>query len=276
MAQAPHNQAPRDEALQRAFAALQGGRAADAERIAGEVLRSDPRNARALQAFGCALLMQGRPKDAVAPLEQAARGRHDPETDTQLAIALRETGRADEALPKLRRAAKRNYPPAFHELGFLLVSLGRHDEAIETLTRGVEVAPMMPQLSIQLGNVLTRRGQRSRAKAAFTRALSVAPDSVEALHGLGMAHSEDGQYGPAADCFRRCLISRPQDESLWLNLGQCLLAMGQREAGYDCFRNAARTPSGGVGKALTALVKSGRGRFWLRPSDAARFLSTKK
>jgi tetratricopeptide (TPR) repeat protein len=268
--------AQRDEALQRAQSALQSGRAAEAERIAAEILKSDPRNARALQAFGCALLLQGRPKDAVAPLEQAARGRHDPENDTQLAIALREAGRPEEALPKLKRATKRNYPPAFHELGFLLFAMERHDEAIEALTRGLEVAPMMPQLSIQLGNIFLRRGERARAKAAFSRALAISPDSADALHGLGMAHSEDGEYAPAAECFRRCLMSRPQDASLWLNLGHCLLGLGQRDAGYDCFRNASRGGATGVGTALTSLVKSGRGRFWLKPSEAARFFSGKQ
>ena len=90
-----------------------------------------------------------------------------------------------------------------------------------------------------------------------------------------MPHSEDGGYAAAAECFRRCLIGRPDDVNLWLNLGHCLLALGQTEAGYDCFRNASRGNPDGHGKALTSLVKSGRGRFWLKPSDAARFFKGK-
>lgn len=262
-----------DEAIQRALAALNGGRLADAERTACEILKAQPRHPRAQHVLGCALLMQGRAKDAIAPLEEAGRGKHDPEIDTQLAIALRETGRSDEALPKLKRAIKRKppYPAAFHELGFLLFSMERYDEAVEALSQGLAVAPMMPELSIQLGNIHLRRRSRHAAKVAFARALSIAPTSHDALFGLAMAHSEDGEYAPAAECYRQCLMGRPDDPGLWLNLGHCLLALGQAQAGYDCFRNAARGNPKGHGPALTSLAKSGRGRLWLKPSAAARF-----
>ena len=177
-----------DEALQRAMLALDGQRRNDAERIAGEVLKADPRHARALHVLGCALLMQGRPQDAIAPLEAAARGRHDPQTDTLLAIALRQAGRTDDALSRLKRATKRQppYAAAFHELGCLLSSLERHDEAIEALLRGLEVAPMMPELSIQLGYVLLRRRHFADAKIAFARALDIARLARRAVrHGAG-------------------------------------------------------------------------------------------
>jgi Tfp pilus assembly protein PilF len=126
-------------------------------------------------------------------------------------------------------------------------------------------------LSVQLGNVLLHRGRQVEARIAFARALAIAPHSQDALLGLAQAHSKLGQYSLAADCYRQCLVNRPDDASLWLNLGHCLLALGQHEAGYDCFRTAARGDAAGAGLALTSLVKSRRGRFWLRPSAAARF-----
>jgi tetratricopeptide (TPR) repeat protein len=150
--------------------------------------------------------------------------------------------------------------------------MDRHDEAIDTLHRGLEVAPMMPELSVQLGNVLLHGGRQIEARIAFARALAIAPHSQDALLGLAQAHSKLGEYGPAAECYRQCLVNRPDDASLWLSLGHCLLALGQRDAGYDCFRTAARGDATRAGRALSSLVKSGRGRFWLRPSAAARFL----
>ena len=74
-----------DEMLQRANAALQSQRPVEAARIAGAVLKDNPRHPRALQIYGGALLVQGKPKDAIGPLEESARGRHDPVVDTQLA-----------------------------------------------------------------------------------------------------------------------------------------------------------------------------------------------
>jgi len=276
------NQSGRDAesgaALQRARVALNSDRPQDAERIADEILKCDPRHGAALQVRGCALLMQKRAADALAPLQWAAQSLRNGESDTLLAMALRQTGRTEDALSRLKRAIKRQppYAPAFHELGYLLISLEHYDEAIETLRRGLEIAPMMPQLSIQLGEVLLRRRSYGDAKAVFARALEIAPNSADALFGLAKAHQLLGETAPAAACYRRCLVLTPDDAACWLNLGHCLLQAGEGEAGYDCFRTAARGDLKRYGKALTSLAASGRGKLWLKPSAAARFLTTKR
>jgi tetratricopeptide (TPR) repeat protein len=263
-----------DVVLQQALTALRSQRPNEAERIASDLLRRQPRHSRALYVLGSARLMQNRPKDAIPLLEEAGRGRNDPEIDTLLAIALRQAGHADKAVLKLKRATKRKppYAAAFHELGYLLFSLERYDEAIEVLNRGLEVAPMMPELPVQLGYAHLRRRNWGGAKMAFARALAISPTLYDALHGMAMAHSESGEHAAAAEHFRRCLTSRPDDASLWLNLGHCLLALGQSEAGYNCFRAASRGDPGRTGVALRSLVRSSHGRFWLRPSEATRFL----
>lgn len=145
----------------------------------------------------------------------------------------------------------------------------RDAEAAEALMRGVEVTPMMPEMSIQLGYVLLRRRRFDDAKSAFARALTIVPD---ALSGIAQALQENGESQAAADYFRRYLIVSPGDQGAWVRLGLCLLALGQRDAGHDCFRTVARRDPKGFGSALSSLVKSSRGRFWLKPSAAARFL----
>src|SRR4029077_15792438 len=60
---------PSELALQSATAAMQAGRPAEAEQLAAEVLKSNAGNLAAMQLLGTALLMQGRGKDAIAPLE---------------------------------------------------------------------------------------------------------------------------------------------------------------------------------------------------------------
>jgi tetratricopeptide (TPR) repeat protein len=148
-----------DDVLQRAVTALSGNRPNEAEQIARDILNADRRNARASYVLGSALVMQGRPLDAIAPLEDAARGRHDAQSDTMLAIALRQAGRVEDAYLRLKRTTKRrlSYAAAFLELGRVLASMERDAEAAEALMRGVEVTPMMPEMSIQLGYVLLRR-----------------------------------------------------------------------------------------------------------------------
>jgi tetratricopeptide (TPR) repeat protein len=263
-----------DEAVQRALFALNNQRPNEAQRIAGEVLKVDPRNARALQILGCALLIQGRPQDAVVPLETAARAGHDPEIDTQFAIALRRVGRNEDALARLRRAIKRRppYAEAFHDLGSLLFALGRYDEAVEALNRGLDVAPMMPELSIQLGYAFLEMRNRTGAKAAFARALGISPGSPEALFGIAKAHQEIRENRAAAEYFRRYLASKSDHWGAWLSLGHCLLELGELDAGYECFRTAARGDPKRYRNAIASLVKSARGRFWLKPSKAAQSL----
>jgi tetratricopeptide (TPR) repeat protein len=263
-----------DDILQQAAFALDGGRPQEAERIAAEVLKSNPNNARALFLAGSALIMQDRALEAVKPLEAAARGRHDAEFDTMLAIALRQVGRREDALSRLKLAAKRRppYAPAFRELGYLLVLMERYDEAVQALARGIEIAPMMPQLHIQLGYAHLSRRDCANAKMAFARALEISPRSHDALFGMAKAYQEVGECEPAADYLRRSLQVNPNDQAAWLHLGHCLLELGQIDAGYNCFRTAARGEAKHYGNALMSFVAANRGRFWLKPSAAMRFL----
>lgn len=262
-----------DEALQRAMIALNSGHPADAERIAADVLKTNRRNVMALQILANALLMQNRMADAIAPLETAARGNHDPQIETMLGIVLRQGGRIEDALSWLERAVKRRprHAQAFYEFGCLLAFLNRDDEAVEAFNRGLDVAPLMPQLLVQLGYVLLRRKLYAEAKTAFGRALANAAGSPEALFGLAKTHQAVGDNAAAAGYFRQCLMSRPNDADMWLQLGYCLLELGDRAAGYECFRSATRGDPQAYGNALSALVKSGRGRFWLKPSVASQY-----
>ena len=270
----PRQLAQGDARLQHATQALNARRPLEAERIARDLLEADPRDGRAAQILGYALLMQDRAQVAIAPLETAARSSHDPEVETRLAIALSRVGRRDDALSHLKRAIKRRPPfaPAYYELGGLYIAVRRLDEAVEVLSRGVELAPMAPEFSIRLGYVLLQRRDCGGAKSAFGRALAISPQSFEALCGMGKAHQEFGESKPAADYFRRCLAIRPDVADLWLNLGHCLLELGDRDGGFECFRAAARGGDTRYCNALSSLVKSSRGRFWIRPSAAQRSL----
>jgi tetratricopeptide (TPR) repeat protein len=263
-----------DDRLAQAMSALDDERPEGAERMAAELLKADPHHAAALYVLGCALTMQGRAGEAIAPLE-AASGDHDnPECDTVLAIALRQVGRHEDAVGRLKLTIKR-YPAhaaAFNELGYLLVLMGRYDEAADVLNQGLQIAPTLPQLSIQLGYAELSRRNCANAKVAFARALDISPDSHDALFGMAKAHQELGENEAAVDYFRRYLTDRPNDSGAWLNLGHGLLELGQLKPGYECFRMAARGDAERYGTALTSLAAAARGRFWLKPSAAARFL----
>jgi Flp pilus assembly protein TadD len=266
------------EALARAVAAGNGGDLAEAERIARDVVAQNPRHAEALQLLGALLMAQQRPRDATAPLEEAARLTANPEVETHLAIALRDTGRSDDAVTWLTRAVERQpaFPRAFKELGELLRTKRRYAEAESVLKRGVDAAPTVPELSLLLGGVCLDRGDAASAKVAFARALAIAPGNTDALMGFGVALQYEGDFARAAERFRRVLAADPAHPRARLNLGYCLIEQGDVDEGIACLRAAVEAAPQNYGGALKMLCSAGRGRFWFSRSAAANGLGLKK
>jgi len=261
--------------LQWASAAIDRGHFPDAERLARNVLGRIPQHPTALHLLGCALLLQGHPRQAVAPLERAARASQDPSIETQLAIALRQSGRTDDALARLQRATKRRpaYPAAFHELGFLLFSLHRIDEAIAVIGQGLELAPRMPELSVLLGGIHHARRDLAKAKAAYAHALAVAPGHAGAHYGMGVVLFDDGEFLLAAEHLERSLAGNPGDAQADLKLAACLLELGRPDEAFGRLRAVTRSEPRLYGVVLKVISSSSRGRFWLRPSSAAKSLA---
>src|SRR5215470_8226636 len=263
-----------EETLKGVMTAIQSRQPAVAERMTREVLARAPHHPGALHLFGLALLAQGRPREAIAPLEEAAGKVADAAVETHLAIALRQSGRSAPALEWLERAVTRQ-PPfvlAFHELGVLLFSLRRLAEARAALERGLALAPAAAELLVVLGGVHLDRADRANARTVFARALANAPGHPGALFGLGSAMMDDGEFATAADRFRQALARDPNYAQARLSLGRCLLELGQPDEATACFRVAAQQGPQSFGKVLKTLVTSGRGQFWLNPSAAAAAL----
>ena len=267
-----------DVALERAILALRMQRPDQAEGIAAEVLRANRGNARAAQVLGQALLMQNRAPEAIAPLEKAARRGSDPLIETLLATALAASGRRDEALEQLRRTTARRPPflPAFVEYGSQLARTGRFEEAIAVFDSGLALAPHTVDLQKELAFLLLKRNDRARARALLLQAFTAAPERHDILLGLGQVMLLDGEYASAADAFRRVVALQPDDAGARADLGRCLLELGERDAGEASIRTATRDRPQMIGRAIMSLAVSSHGRFFLRPSAAARFLRGEK
>src|SRR5580704_7434245 len=155
-----------DDILRLGAKAIEEHRAPDAERLARDALARDSRRPGALHLLGVALLAQNRAREAVVPLEQAARQRTSAHIETHLGKALLELGRSSEALTRLQRAIQCQPPfvAAFQELGILLCSMRRYDEAEAVLKRGLQAAPTSVELSLDLGRFFLVRADARNAK----------------------------------------------------------------------------------------------------------------
>jgi len=261
------------DALRQAWIAIDADRPLEAERIAQKILEANAGHTEATKVQAYALLMQGKADDAVPLLEKLARSSRDPEIETQLAIALRHAGHIDKALLWLNRAVKRTPPfaSAFHELGYVLHTLERSDEAIVVLRQGMAVAPMMIAMALQLGYVCYDVNDRATARNAFAHALSINSLHPEAIQGLATVLMDAGDFAQAAALFRQAVMANPDDSAARISLGRCLLELGDYETGYAWLRTAATHDDRNYGKVLQAILSSSRGRFWLKPSAAAKF-----
>ena len=274
----PARAAAIDEALNAASLALRTQRAPDAERLVRDVLTSDAGNVLAAKMLGQALLMEGRPRDAIDPLHMAARGAEDAETETLLGRALSSAGRSEDAVEPLRRAITRRpaFPLAFLELGDLLGQLGRLEEGVAVFEEGLALAPDAVVLRIGLAYLHLGRNDRAAARALFAQVHAAAPQRRDAMIGLADVMRLDGDYASAAGLIRRALEQRPDDAATRIRLGRCLLEIGEREAGEQALRTAARGAPQLGWEAILALAASPHGRAFLRPSDAVRFLQDGK
>jgi tetratricopeptide (TPR) repeat protein len=270
----PERQSSSNQALESAVFALRMQRPNEAERLAEGVLKSNRGNALAAEVLGRALLMQNRADEAIVPLERAARRSDSAAIETLLAAAYAATARSDDALDQLRRTMARRppFPPAFLEMAGQLTRIGQPDEAIAVLEDGLALAPGAADLRMELGFLSIKRNNRTKARALFLQVLAAAPERHDALIALGKVMALDGEYAAAADTYRRALGLRPDDAMTRNNLGICLLEMGERHAGEANLRAAMRGDPHTVGRAITSLAAASHGRFFLRPSAAAKFL----
>ena len=123
-----------------------------------------------------------------------------------------------------------------------------------------------------LGYLHLARNARPQARTLFEQVRAAAPDRYDAKVALANLLVLDGEYAEAADLYRLALEMRPDDAATRISLAKCLLEMGEREAGETVLRGVAAGAGPAAGLAISALAAAPHGRFFLRPSAAARFL----
>jgi tetratricopeptide (TPR) repeat protein len=262
-----------EAALQSAIAALRAGDAAEAERLAAQVLKAGGGHALAGKLLGQARLMQGRAAEALAPLEQVAR-EGDPDAEVLLARALTALGRDEDAQGALRRAVtyRPAFPLAFLEFGDRLARAGELVEAAAVFEEGRALAPDAAVLAIGLGYVRLQQGKRAAAQALFAEVHAAAPTRHDALLGLARVAAADGDHAAAAVLYRQALNVRPDDDATRISLARRLFELGDRTGGEAALITATHGGEQLVWEAITTLSATPHGRAFASLSAARAFL----
>jgi tetratricopeptide (TPR) repeat protein len=262
-----------NEALERAVRALDAQRPDEAERLALIVLKAHRGNVHAAHLLATAMLMQGRPGEAVTVLEPFARKGADAGLNILLSRALAQAGRRDDALEALRRACawRPVHPPAFLELGAGLTDLGRLDEALAVYEAGLELAPGDQNLRIGLGYLRLQQVDGGAASLCFGQVLQEAPARPDAMVGLARAKAMVGEHTEAVALYSQALALRPAMTALKVDLAKSLLELNRREEAEALLRTVAKGGAAAPATILGALADASHGRLFLRPSGAVRF-----
>ena len=83
----------------------------------------------------------------------------------------------------------------------------------------------------------------------------------------------DCRFLLAAQHLERSLAGNPGDAQACLKLAACLLELGRSDDALGRLRTVTRSEPHLYGAALKVVSSSSHGRFWLRPSSAAKCLA---
>jgi tetratricopeptide (TPR) repeat protein/ADP-heptose:LPS heptosyltransferase len=188
------------EAFQKGLAAHQADRRDEAMRHYGQVLIAEPDHTETMHMLGAAALQDMNWARALVFLRAAKRrGLATPEFKTNLAIALRNLGRAEEA---------------------------------EALARQAVASAPTAEGCLTLGNILRDREAYADAEAVTGQGVKLAPNSAKLRRGHANALKDLGRLKEALAEFDRAVKLTPDDPELRLDRAHALLYAGDMEAGF--------------------------------------------
>ncbi|HEY0173587.1 MAG TPA: tetratricopeptide repeat protein [Pyrinomonadaceae bacterium] len=202
---------------------------------------SDPQYAQdANLSVGLLLMKQNKVREALAPLEQAAR--LDPKNaigQMILGNAYVSNDRPEEALAALRAADPNQFFTQFG-LGYAHLGLYRTEEAVAAFTAALRLNPQSAEAMVGLGNAYVRLSRYREAEDAFARAASMSPTSADVMMGRSVLHYFQGQYPKLVEAAREAVRLAPQSAAAHTLLGAALATTGDMQAGTRSVREALR------------------------------------
>jgi len=208
--------------------------------------------------------------------DNVKKSQNNPRPKLNLAIAMTEEGRTDEAVQLYHEII--NIAPtnskAYNNLGNVLVNMGKIDEAILYFQKGIRVKPRDAELNYNLGNAflgkndlrnaiksfqksielnnnypkaynnlgftLAATGRIDEAISKYYKALKIDRENTEALNNLGLAFAAQGKLDKAIIEYNKVLRIEPDNVKTILNLGSAFSNMGKIDKAMTYFDKALK------------------------------------
>ena len=239
--------------LQVAAQALTAGNLKIAENELRSVLRSSPKDHRALDLLGVVRVLEHRDTDAEELFRRAAQ--EDPKfasAHAHLGLLFFQTGQIQQAVPELREAVRLDSSRVDASTALVkicsdqaqaAVTAGDSEKAFALLNDARNLAPNNSDVRFALGMLALRMSRFQDAIDAFQETLRLRKNDPPALYGLGQAFMAVSRYEEARQEFIGYLALRPNDSSALCSFGTTLAALELRtEARAQFEKSISITP----------------------------------
>ncbi len=219
---------------------LNGGRLAQAEAGARQLLQRYPQDFVLYNVLGVAQEGQGKYTEAAGTYRQALSIEPSvAEIHFNLGVVLANLGQIDEAMACYRRAIALNprLAVAHFNLGHALQQQHRYSDAAESYRKTVTVEPGFHEAHGNLGTVLQKQGRLEDAVASYRRALAIYADALGHFN-LGTALRDQGKHAEAGDCYLKALALNPHYADAHNNLGEIFRDQGRMDDAIKGYQTA--------------------------------------
>ena len=227
--------------LERGLKHHREGRMDLAEACYQEVLKIDPRCARALHLLGLMARQADRFEQAIQLMNQAlALAPDDPRTLNDLGGSYLIYGEIEPAISCYQRLVglQPDSARAHYCLGVAQEMLGQLEVAKGSYERAIALKPDESEFHCGLARGLYKSGDPQAAVECFEHALALDPKRYEIYNGLGLALADLGQYEMAEELLRKGLALQPDCAQLSASLGYLFDSKGDVIAAADAYRRA--------------------------------------
>jgi tetratricopeptide (TPR) repeat protein len=180
-----------------------------------------------------------------AAIDVARKGRADNADDLRLvrieAQALRQSGKADEAVSVLQEFAKKQEnAESYVALAQMYSETKRGAEAVKLLQDAQLKFPEDTTIGFELGAVFDKQKKFADAEAAFRQVLKLEPDNAPAMNYIGYMLAERGErLNESVDLLKKALELEPDNGSYLDSLGWAYYKSDKLPQALDNLQRAA-------------------------------------
>lgn len=212
-----------------------------AEQFYLQVLKADPRHAKATYLMGLLANQAGKHELAARILASAIRlDGSQPSFHAALGEAYRGQGKLSEAVTCYRQSLRmnNNNPDGYNNLGTLLQAQGDFPGAMECYHRAMQLKADYAAPHYNLGIALQLQGQLEPAAAALAEALRRQPDYFDAELALASVLQTLGRRDESLARFDALVVRYPNSAQLHCARGAGYQVAGDLHEAADCYRRA--------------------------------------